>query len=164
MNDQKWWNRSSFKNIFLNVSKEEIYVVQELGLQYWNDTPTFYLTYTTENSVSRSWWFSLIQDFSRKMPKQNPFGKIGEDSPPETPTKKGNEPEPERTLLIKHDVCVYRMPPQDFTLTMLLKSEWEKFRLVWLECQSSFKVNIFYKYNFLVTFFITPIKIWEKKN
>jgi len=46
------------------------------------------------------------------MPKQNPFGKIGEDSPPETPTKKGNEPEPERTLLIKHDVCVYRIPPQ----------------------------------------------------
>ena len=66
------------------------------------------------------------------------------------------------------------MPPQDFTLTMLLKSEWEKFRLVWLECQSSFKVNIFYKYNFLVlvTFFMEymrsknfakpRISIWEQ--
>ena len=53
------------------------------------------------------------------MPKQNPFGKIGEDSPPETPTKKGNEPEPERTLLIKHDVCVYRIPPQVSPLFMV---------------------------------------------
>ena len=46
------------------------------------------------------------------MPKQNPFGKIGDSSPPESPAKKGNEPEPERTLLVKHDVCVYRIPPQ----------------------------------------------------
>ena len=46
------------------------------------------------------------------MPKQNPFGKIGDNSPPESPAKKGNEPEPERTLLVKHDVCVYRIPPQ----------------------------------------------------
>ena len=46
------------------------------------------------------------------MPKQNPFGKIGDSSPPESPTKKSNEPEPERTLLVKHDVCVYRIPPQ----------------------------------------------------
>ena len=112
MNDRKWWNRSSFKNDFWPISKGEIYVVQELGLQYWDNTPMIYLTYTTENSVSLSWSFSLIWNFSRKMPKQNPFGKIGEDSPPETPTKKGNEPEPERTLLIKHDVCVYRIPPQ----------------------------------------------------
>ena len=108
----EWWNRSSFKNDFWPISKGEIYVVQELGLQYWDNTPMIYLTYTTENSVSLSWSFSLIWNFSRKMPKQNPFGKIGEDSPPETPTKKGNEPEPERTLLIKHDVCVYRIPPQ----------------------------------------------------
>ena len=46
------------------------------------------------------------------MPKHNPFGKIGDSSPPESPAKKGNEPEPERTLLVKHDVCVYRIPPQ----------------------------------------------------
>ena len=48
----------------------------------------------------------------RTMPKHNPFGKIGDSSPPESPAKKGNEPEPERTLLVKHDVCVYRIPPQ----------------------------------------------------
>ena len=37
------------------------------------------------------------------MPKHNPFGKIGDSSPPESPkAKKSNEPEPERTLLVKH--------------------------------------------------------------
>ena len=55
------------------------------------------------------------------------------------------------------------MPPQDFTLTMLLKSEWEKFRLVWLECQSSFKVNIFYKYNFLVLFSYLFYGVYEEQ-
>ena len=53
------------------------------------------------------------------MPKQNPFGKIGDSSPPESPAKKGNEPEPERTLLVKHDVCVYRIPPQVRTIVSL---------------------------------------------
>ena len=46
------------------------------------------------------------------MAKHNPFGKIGDSSPPESPVTKGNETEPERTLLVKHDVCVYRIPPQ----------------------------------------------------
>ena len=53
------------------------------------------------------------------MPKQNPFGKIGDSSPPESPAKKGNEPEPERTLLVKHDVCVYRIPPQVMMIVSL---------------------------------------------
>ena len=61
--------------------------------------------------------FILIAE--RTMPKQNPFGKIGDSSPPESPAKKGNEPEPERTLLVKHDVCVYRIPPQVMMIVSL---------------------------------------------
>ena len=63
------------------------------------------------------------------MPKQNPFGKIGDNSPPESPAKKGNEPEPERTLLVKHDVCVYRIPPQVMIVIIVLIYDADDVRL-----------------------------------